>query len=425
MRRKFLYASTDEALKKTLSLTSIKPGLETVPVQDAYKRVLAEDIISPVNIPERDTSYFDGYAVRAEDTAGASSGRPVTLKVLGRIILSEGRVLRVSRGEACYVSTGTAIPEGTDAVVPVERTMLEENRVKVIHKVDRGEHVIPAGDDVRKGQVVLKRQHILRAQDTGLLATLKIGDVKVFKKPLVAIVPVGDELTTRLEEVGPKKVYASHGLIISSLIKESGGIPVQLDVAPDNPEKIGESILSGLGKADMVITIGGSSVGEKDFVAEAVNRVGSPGMVVHGLKIKPGRVTGLGVVNGKPVVLLPGLILSTIVGYYSLAQSLILLGAGIEPESYMPPIEAKMGEEIRFKEYLPFEKVTFVHLSWTKQGFVANPVFGESAYISVLAKADGFIITPEKRSVVEEGEVVEVHLIPGLSILENIRSRQG
>jgi len=414
MKRRLFYMSVVEAIKKMTTAVNMKPKFEVVPIHEAYGRVLAEDVISPINIPQRDSSHFDGYAVRAEDTAHASVDNPVFLKVTGRISPGERAERGINVGEAYYITTGAFLPEGANAVIMVEATAtVEKDLIKVCKSMQPGENVIPAGRDVKRGETVLKKGHVLRAQDVGLLAALRIGEVKVVRRPVVAIISTGDELVDRFEGAEPNKVVNSHSLIISRLVTEAGGIPVEMGITPDDVLKIKEKIEEGLRKADIVLTIGGSSAGEKDFVPKAINSMGKPGVIVHGIKRKPGRVSGLGVIGGKPIVMLPGLVQSMIVGFHVFALPLIRLANGLPPNSQLT-IRAKVAKKVPFKSFIPFQQVTFVKMRRTKDGFIAEPVTGESNLLSVPVKADGFIVTPEHKSVVKEGEEVEVHLLPGL-----------
>jgi molybdopterin molybdotransferase len=420
MKRKLFYMSVDEAVKTMMTGAHIKPNFEAVPTCEAYGRVLAEGIEAPMSLPPRDSSHFDGYAIRSEDTLHASVASPVFLRVIGRIYPGERALKKVNPGEAYYITTGAFLPEGTNTVIAVEATVIDERATIRINKtVQSSEHVIPAGKDVKKGEIILKKGHVLRAQDNGLLIALRISKVKVVKRPVVAIISTGDELTDRIE-TDPIKVVSSHSLIVSKLVMEAGGVPVDLGIAPDNIIRISEKIGEGLRKADMILTIGGCSAGEKDFVTRAIDSMGKPGVMVHGIKRKPGRVSGLGIINGKPIVMLPGLIQSTIVGFHVFALPLIRLASGLPTTNSLPAITAKIAEEVSFKSFTPFQQVTFVKIKRAQDGFIAEPILGDSSLLSIPVKASGFIVTPEHKSIIKKWEEVEVHLIPGLFPLSTI-----
>jgi molybdenum cofactor synthesis domain-containing protein len=197
-------------------------------------------------------------------------------------------------------------------------------------------------------------------------------------------------------------------------VVEAGGIPVELGIVPDNIIKISEKIGEGLRKADIIITIGGSSAGEKDLVPRAIDSMGKPGVIIHGIKRKPGRVSGLGIINGKPIVMLPGLIQSTIVGFHVFALPLIQLASGLSTINSATTIRAKIAEEVSFKSFTAFQQVTFVKIKRTQDGLMAEPLIGESSLLSIPVKANGFIVTPEHKSIIKKWEEIEVHFIPGL-----------
>jgi len=414
--KKFNYISLEEAhqlIRKAIGQKKL--GREVVSVFHAYNRVLAEDVISDVDIPPASISHFDGYAVRAEDTSQASIDNPVLLRVVGRSYLDEEYEGEVNVGEAVYISTGCKLPAGANAVIPVELTKTKGDFIEVRHSIRPCQNVIPAGMDVKRGETVFKIGHVLRAQDIKFLADIKKWKVKVFKKPVVAIASVGSELTSQIEETDVKK-FNSHGLMISFLVKEAGGIPLDLGIAPDDVNAIKRVLREGLKKADIVATIGGASIGEKDYVWEAIKLLGTPKVTVRGIKVVPGRVTSLSIVDDKPIVMLPGHVQSTLVGFYSILLPLIRLMSGLPLASPLMTLKAKMSQEIvhTHKKYAPFERIIFVKVTKIADDYVIEPVLGDSFLTSVVAKADGFIMIPKGKQVVKKGEEVNVHFIKGL-----------
>lgn len=411
MQRKFRYVPVDRALRDFMKAVKLKLSYETLPLYEAYGRVLANELIAAKDIPKYDMSHFDGYAIRAGDTALATVNNPVSFRVVGRTRPGGRLARKVGPEEVCYVTTGAYLPEGTDAVVSVEAaTAVAEDVIEVRHKIQLGEHVIPQGKDVKKGETVLEKGHALRAQDIGFLAALGISQVKVVKKPIVAILSVGDELTDRFDEVG--KTFSSHALIFSKLVGEEGGVPIYLGIAPDDKSKIQSKIRNGLKKADMILTIAGVSKGDKDYVPATIEAMGKPGIVVRGIDIRPGRASGAGIINGRPIIMLPGLIQSALVCFYVFALPLIRLMSGLSSSNLWTIIKARIAERLVFTEFIPFKKVTFVRVVRTPMGIVARPFTGESALLGIVVKANGFIITPENRTLIEEGEEVDVHLLP-------------
>lgn len=411
--KKFAYASLREAQQLIREITRGKAECEAAPVFQAYNRVLAEDIVSDVDIPPVNVSHLDGYAVRAEDSFQASINNPVLLRVVGRIYPEEEHSGEVNVGEAAYISTGANLPVGANAVIPVELVKNKGDFIMVRQRVKPYENVIPAGADVKKGETVFKVGHVLRAQDVKFLVDVKKWRVKVFKKPVVAIVSVGSELTSRIEEADKKK-FNSHGEMISILVGEAGGVPLNLGVAPDDVNAIKRLLREGLERADVAVTVGGASLGEKDYVLEAVNQLGSSKVLVRGVKVQPGRVTSLSVAEGKPIVMLPGHVQSTLVGFYFILLPLIRQLAGLSPPLPSTTLKARMSREILLKEFASFRRVRFVNVTEAEGGYIAEPIMGDSSLTSVVVKANGFIIIPEGKEVVERGDAVNVRLVNGL-----------
>jgi molybdopterin molybdotransferase len=416
MKKEINYISVKDALERTFAASDLEPDFETVFIDAAYKRALAEKITSTVNIPSSKSTDRDGYAVKSEDTYNASIEHPIFLKVVGKAFPGEKPKQKLMSGEACYIATGAFLPEGTDTVIQVEDvTVIGYRKVRVDRTFPPGEHVIVVGEDIKKGELLLEKSHVLRAQDIGLLAMLGRRRIKVTKRPTVAILSVGDELTNNMEDTKLGKVYASHNLIISGLVSEIGGVPLELGVVPDDIMKIRDKIKEGLRKAKIVLTIGGSSVGEKDFVSKAIKQIEEQGIVFHGIKRGPGRVTGLGVIKGRPIVMLPGLCNSMIVGFHAFALPLIRALNGLPSKNSWCTVKAKLNRKIVVKVPKSSEKVIFVELSKTKEGLLADPFEGRSALISVLLRANGFLITQKDKLTVDKGAAVDVHLIPGFS----------
>ncbi|MEM1551027.1 MAG: molybdopterin molybdotransferase MoeA [Candidatus Bathyarchaeia archaeon] len=411
--KKFTYAPLKEVYSLIEKIVKRMVSVELVTVFEAYNRVLAEDIISDVNIPPFNVSHVDGYALKSMDTLHASISNPVPLKVIGRIYLDGGYRGRVESGEAVYISTGCALPDGADAVVPVERVRDRGGYIEVLQPLLPGENVIPAGADVKKGEKVLSVGRVLRAQDIKLLADIKRWSVKVFKRPSVALISVGSELTNRIEEADKKK-FDSHSIAISILINEAGGIPINLGVVPDESSAITNALREGLEKADIVVTIGGASIGERDYVLETVKQLGEPEIMIRGIKVQPGRVTSLCVIKGKPIVMLPGHFQSTLVGFYTVLLPLIRVFIGMEPTEACLIVRARLSRKIIVREFLPFERVRFVKLVKSSEGYLAEPNLGSSSLISIVTNSDGFIIIPSGKDIIDENEWVDVHLLRGL-----------
>lgn len=409
MWKKFSYIPVERAHQILRKTVRVEARREIVPIHEAYNRVLAEDVISNVNIPLFSVSRFDGYAVRAEDTYQASVSNPVFLRLVSP---AEEHECKISFGEAAYISTGSQLTMGADAVVPVEMAKLKGVFIEIRHAIQPNENITPAGKDVKRRETVLKAGQVLRAQDVKLLMELKKWEVMVFRKPLIALISVGSELTNRIEEADVKR-FNSHALMILTLVNEAGGIPLDLGIVPDDVNAIKRVLREGLETADIVATIGGCSVGKKDYVWEAVNSL-APRATIRGVKVQPGRVTSVGVVEGKAIVMLPGHVQSTLVGFHMLLFPLIRLMNGLSLDIPHLTLRAVMSQKLVVKEFASFEKIRFVRVAEADGKYSVKPVLGDSSLVSVVAKANGFIIIPRGRTIIDEGEEVSVHLIPGL-----------
>ncbi|MEM2882153.1 MAG: molybdopterin molybdotransferase MoeA [Candidatus Bathyarchaeia archaeon] len=402
----------DEALRAFLSNVLIAPSdAEEVPIGDCLNRVLARDIVAPRDIPDFDRAAMDGYAVISADVLGASQTNPVLLRVVGRAEAGSQPGLRISEGEAVAVATGAPLPEGADAVVMVEHTMaISDSEIEVYSPVTPGENVQAAGEDVKAGEAILRRGTKLRPWDIGMLAALGITSVEVIRRPKVAIISTGDELVEPGEEPRPGSIVNSSRFILSAMVEELGALPVYLGIAKDSLEEIKVRIEEGLRTCDAVLITGGTSVGEKDLVPEAINSLGKPGVLIHGVAIRPGMPTGLAAVDGKPIISLSGYAVAAMMGFMALARPLILmlLGSKADPA---PRIRAKMARRIAS----PAGTRTFLRVFVKgdgKGGYVAEPIRSSgSGILSSVVKANGLVIIPEWKEGIEEGEEVEVELL--------------
>ncbi|MEM2225808.1 MAG: molybdopterin molybdotransferase MoeA [Candidatus Bathyarchaeia archaeon] len=402
----------DEALRAFLSSVPIAPlDAEEVPIGNCLNRVLARDIVAPRDLPDFNRAAMDGYAVISADVLGASQTNPALLRVVGKAEAGSQPHLRISDGEAVAVATGAPLPEGADAVVMVEHTRaISDSEIEVYSPVTPGENVQAAGEDVKAGEAILKRGTKLRPWDIGMLAALGIGSVEVIRRPKVAIISTGDELAEPGEEPRPGSIINSSRFILSAMVEELGALPVYLGIAKDSLEEIRAKIEEGLRTCDVVLITGGTSVGEKDLVPEAINSLGKPGMLIHGVAIRPGMPTGLAAVYGKPIISLSGYAVAAMMGFMALARPLILmlLGSKADPA---PRIRAKMARRVAS----PAGMRTFLRVLVEgngRGGYVAEPIRSSgSGILSSVVKANGLVVIPEWKEGIEEGEEVEVELL--------------
>lgn len=400
------YPETLEILFKTFKGRSLES--EIIPVEEAVGRILAEDIVASVDVPERDVAMVDGYAVRSRDLLGASPEKPKFLKVIGKLYPWDSVVgVRLLEGEAVYVACGAPLPEGADAVIMVENTIFHDGEIEARTPIREGENVIHAGEDIKRGSIVLRAGSLLRPQDIGLLAGLGVGKVRVLRKPRVAVIATGNELI-ELSKRDPNRIADNYALIISGLIARMGGEPIRFGIAPDDIDEIRERINRALEAADIVVTIGGCSMGERDFVPDAINSLGEPGVIVHGIRVRPGRVAGFGMVRGKPIVMLPGLIASTMAGFYLILAPLLSLYMGLGMEQLLPTIMAKMTDDLE-PDGRPLHRFLPVHVKRREDGFYAEAVPGGPNSLVRFVRSNGFILVPPGRGL-RRGEEVSVTL---------------
>lgn len=385
--------NADEAKELFLKAFAPLSGIENLPIEDCDSRIIAENITAGINVPHYRRAAMDGFAVRANDTLGAGANSPVVLKL----------ALAVGNGTCARVHTGSPIPDGADAVVMLEDAVLRGESVEIFTQLHPGKNVGETGEDIRKGEVIMKEGQRLRPCDVAVLAALGIRDIPVFRKPLVAIIPTGEELVSRDSPVLREgEVYETNGLMAALYIRKWGGVPGLLDIVADEPEKIKDAISSNL-DADMIITSGGTSVGKRDYVPGVVGSMGT--LLVHGTGISPGKPTALGIINGKPVVCMPGYPVAGIVALYFFAKA-ALRKLGHIPDEQDRKVRAVLSGKIPGRTGYK----TFARVKLEKGRAVPLAVSG-AGILSSVSKADGFVIIPENVEGYDKGEEVEIVLI--------------
>ena len=404
-----------EAQKQLLEAVSSKVmQTESVQLAECLGRVLATDVYTPINIPQYDKTFIDGYAINTTETANASTAKPAAFKVVGKLFPADYPTqVEVASGEAVYVACGSPIPKGANATVKVEETRLKDDKIEVIRAIKQGEGVIPQGDDLKKGNKILCKGQILRPQDIGLLASIGLTEVEVICKPKIAILSGGDELLNQTCK-NPKKIANNYALVVAGLAEELGASAQILGIMPDKEDSVKEAISNALKKADIVLTIGGSSVGIKDFVPDAINALGKPGLVVQGIALRPGAVSGFGIVDGKPVVMLPGHIGSCMAGFYFFVAPLISSFSGLGGDGMLPKLNAALSESF---EAGPQFRFLLVNVKRDGIKLVAAPVEGGSSALSTIVKSNGYTIIPS-HTTIEKGTQVDVFLFGKLELLQ-------
>jgi molybdopterin molybdotransferase len=367
-------------------------------------RVLARDIVSEVNVPSANLVFLDGYALRAEDVQGASAEKPVRLKIAGKIIPGQPSAVKVSPGQAVYVSHYMEVPEGADVVVSLESLEVGDGEIIVNRPFRAGLGILPKGDDIREGTPVLRKGCLLRPQDLALLLALDKWEVPVVKKPKVAVISVGNELVKLAEKTSAEAV-GGFSMLISKLLFDLGALPMP-EVVGDEVASIREALLSAAEKADLILTIGGLSVGKEDFVPQALNALDPPGVIVRGVALIPPWLTTLAVAGGKPVVCLPGRYVPLIGTFYYFAVPVLQMLSGVSA-SLLPVVKAKMGHDAKAGPGRSF----FMPVRLEREGatFTVKSTFRGPHPISSLTKAHGFIII-QAGTILKQGEEVEVIL---------------
>ncbi|HEU0086514.1 MAG TPA: gephyrin-like molybdotransferase Glp [Pseudonocardiaceae bacterium] len=394
------------------ALAGFVPGLRT-PVQvaalaSALHRVPARDVPAPGPLPGFARSTVDGYAVRAADTYGASEGLPSYLTVMGAVRMGAEPEVTVTAGTAVEMPTGGVLPAGADAVVMVEHTSETMPAVvEVLRPVAPGDGVVQADDDVAAGAVLVPAGRPLRAPDLGMLAAAGVTEVPVHARPRVAILSTGDEVVPPATvTLRPGQVRDAIAAALAGLVLDAGGTPLPGGIGPDDPPALRTALVTALATADLVVVSAGSSVGARDATAEVVAGLGPPGIVCHGIAIKPGKPTLLAECDGVPLIGLPGNPQSALVVFRLVGVPLVWRLAGCPVPPPEPSVRAVLARDV------PSEAgrldVVQVQLAERPGGTQAEPLFGASALLSVLTQADGYLVVPEPATGLEAGTEVRV-----------------
>ncbi|MEN2974744.1 MAG: molybdopterin biosynthesis protein [Candidatus Caldarchaeales archaeon] len=395
-------------------LEGIKPlGSELLPLSNVYGRVLAEDVYARVDSPPFDRSTVDGYAVIAEDTYAADESNPVKLRLIGKVDIGSMPNLEISPRTCVEISTGAMIPRGANAVVMVEYTKIDKDSVLVFRGVSPGENIAQTGSDASIGDLILRRGRRLGAREVAALAAVGCREVKVFTKPRAALFSTGNELTPITENLEPGKIYDVNSYALRALLRDMGIDVDFLGILPDSYREIKESVEEALKRYDIVITSGSTSAGFGDIIYKVFEDLG--GVLVHGLKIKPGKPMVIGATEDKKLLIgLPGFPLSAMMIFIVLVKPILMkmLGlAGHEEENIIRariPFRVEVGRGKR--NLLPVQIVS------SPSGLVAYPLLGDSGTATTLSISDGFIDVDEEKQYISEGEEVEVRLFQPLKI---------
>jgi len=412
---------TREDALKTLAehFTVLPPVPETIPLSHSLGRIVGQDILSPEDLPAFDRSTMDGYAVRSSDTFGAAESRPAFLTVVGDILMGTMPERGIGKGEAMKIATGGALPTGADAVVMFEQTQPVDSRsIEVVKAAAPFENVIQIGDDIKEGEVILTQGHRLRPQDMSALAGVGLTRVAVFKKPRVAIISTGNEIVPADSIPGPGQIRDSNSYNLEGLIALSGGVAMKMGIIPDEYPRLRETLETALEDCALILMTGGSSVGIADLTAKVINDAGRPGVLVHGVSLKPGKPLIVGLVGtpGRqvPIFGLPGHPAAVSICFELFAKPILMGLTGEVPHPALEGISPAHTVRARLVRSISSspgrEDHVRVMLEKKDDGLWARPVFGASGLISTLVKAVGTIVVPVNEIGIEAGEEVEVRL---------------
>ena len=385
--------SVDEALRTVLAYAK-RTGQEELGFDDALNRVLAEDVHSPVDSPPFDRAAMDGYAIRGEDSFGASPNKAVRLRILNKGV-------EIGAGECFPIQTGMPIPKGSNAVVMLEYTKERGSDLEIFRPVTPGKNVSFIGEDVKKGDVVLKEGRVLRAHDLGMLASIFKSTVRVYKRAKLGIIPTGDELLDP-SVAGGSGIADVNSYVLTALTQKIAETR-RIGIVSDDYDSIKSAISSGLDECDGLLTTGGSSVGKRDFLADAVSDLGV--IKFHGVAIRPGEPTGFGIIKDKPVFVLPGYPVAAISAFEMLVRPFLYVMHGVKEEraNIFAIASKKIPSAVGRTDFVR------VKLTCSEDKCYVEPIrVSGSGILSSMTKSNGFIVIEENKEGIEEGERVAV-----------------
>jgi molybdopterin molybdotransferase len=399
-----------QALQILLSHMQVNVVRERVQSINALGRVTAEAICSPIPLPQFPRCTVDGYAVRAADTFGASESLPAYLHLVGEVHMGRPPGFDIGQGEAGLIHTGGMLPDSCNAVVMIEYTQaVGQDTVEILRPVAVGENIIKLGEDVQTGEEVIHSGVRIRPAEIGGLAAMGILELEVAKKPVVGIISTGDEVIPLEGNLLPGQVRDINSYSLSALIDQAGGIPRRYGIFPDQAERLEVVAAQALDECEMLIITAGSSASARDLTAGVINTLGSPGVLVHGVSIKPGKPTILAVCNRKVVIGLPGNPVSALViaGFFLVPVVESLLG--------LSNVGVYMRLHARLSTNVPSqagrEDWVAARLYSDPSGYIVDPIFSKSNLIFSLVRANCMLRVPPDATGLSAGDEVEVQLL--------------
>lgn len=401
-------------------LDRVRPlGAERVDIVSARGRVLAEDVHATRNQPPWDNSAMDGYAVRAEDTVPSPPGSPAELEIVEDLAAGYVAERTVGPGQAIHIMTGAPVPDGADTIVRSERALrVDERRVRILQPVESGTDLRRAGEDIREGDLIIPSGMLIRPAEVGLLASTNRSHVSVYRRPRVAVLSTGDEIVDVDEPLEDGKIVDSNGYALSALVADAGGIPLRLGICPDTQEALEGVLRDGL-VADAIITSGGVSVGEYDYVKAALEAVGTS-MAFWKVSMTPGRPLAFGAIEDTIVFGLPGNPVASMVTFELFMRPALLKMQGYSL-IYRPTIKARLLEDITKS----LGRKQFIRVTLRKQGdayFASRTGEQGSGILRSMSIADGLAVSHEDQEFMPAGQEIEVMLLGGYSALSADRN---
>jgi molybdopterin molybdotransferase len=399
-----------DALDKFLAHVDLSPVSEKVDVENSLGRVLHEDVRAPYALPSFRRSTVDGFAVQAAGTHGASQSLPVYLTLKGEVPMGASPEFSLGKTDCGLIHTGGMLPEGADAVVMVENTQeAREGEVEILKAVADGENVLQVGEDVAEGEIVLGAGKTLRPAEIGGLMALGITRVLVAQRPRVGIISSGDEVIPPGDQLLPGQVRDVNSYTLSALVEQHGGIPQRYGIVSDTREAMTELVAQAHQENDLVVITAGSSASARDLTAEVIDSLGQPGVLVHGVNVRPGKPTILAVCDGVPMIGLPGNPVSALVIAGLFVIPVIERALGKQTGKVSGEVQARL--MVNLSSQAGREDWIAVKLEKSGEGFSAEPIFGKSNLIFTLTKADGLIRIPADANGLAAGEIVKVNLM--------------
>lgn len=397
-----------EALQKWLAHVEPLSEAETIATSEAFGRVNAEALLSPEELPAFTRSAMDGYALRARDSHGASQSQPQYLELIAEVRMGEKTSFAIGPGQCAKIHTGGMLPKGADAVLMLEHSQIAlENQIEVFRSLADGENVILAGEDLQVGQSVLPAGQSLGAAEIGGLMALGMTELKVTRRPIIGIISTGDEVIPPDEKPSLGQVRDVNSYSLASLIQGEGGVAKRFGVFSDNEDFLVKNANEAVQNCDALIISAGSSASARDLTSTLITALGEPGVLVHGINLRPGKPTILGICDVKPIIGLPGNPVSALVVARLFVRALVHKLLGLQTSPLEPLRMAKLS--INLASQSGREDWVAVRLIEGDEGFSAEPIFGQSNLIFTLVQASGLVRIPAHRNGLSAGEEVLVH----------------